>query len=393
MKLEKSKIDEEVYYYFLKSGEKRWMYRHKYKDTSGKRREKKKSSFETEKAAYRALLKVKADLLDGNHTKVENDQITVSQWLDIWYETYSVDWEVSTKKQRRLTIDDIINPRIGELKLLTLDRSTYKRLFINDLLKTFKPSTVNQYHTRFMAAVNAAVEDDILTRNKFGKMKVEDNEQSTNFLTPKELNTFLWLSKKQKNITSHTMIVLLAYTGLRQGEALGLKWKNIDFKQKTVTVEATRDNYGLRSPKTKNSYRTIGIDDLVIKQLKLYQKWCLERKFTNGEKLDKENDFVFISKNDAKPCSYMVLHNAIKNIYKACGEKDIKLNKITPHGLRHTHATTLINNGIPARTVAERLGNTVKVVNSLYSHSFKEIEDKAVSVFSDIISGANTGAN
>src|SRR5690625_6784104 len=75
-------------------------------------------------------------------------------------------------------------------------------------------------------------------------------------------------------------------------------WKNIDFQNKTVTVERTRDDDGVRSPKTKNSYRTIEVDDIVIKQLEKYQKWCIKIKFSLGMQFDKENDYVFITENN-----------------------------------------------------------------------------------------------
>lgn len=70
------------------------------------------------------------------------------------------------------------------------------------------------------------------------------------------------------NITNYTFLIVLAYTGLRKGEGLGLCWKDIDMKNLTLTVERTRDNKGVRPPKTENSYRTIDLDESIISQLK-----------------------------------------------------------------------------------------------------------------------------
>ncbi|GGN59545.1 site-specific integrase [Oceanobacillus indicireducens] len=392
MKLYKTDIDDEVYYYFLKNGEKRWMYRHKYKDTSGKRREKKKSSFETEKAAYRALLKVKADLLDGHHTKVESDQITVSQWLDIWYETYKGNWKISSRKQRKKIIKDKIKPLLGKYKLSQLDRGTYVREYINVLLEKYQPSSVQLYHRLFNIAINAAVEDEIIPRNRFKKVSIEKDEELDNFLTPEELNIFLHSAKKYVNFTNYTLIYLLAYTGLRRGEAYGLKWEDLNFKEKTLTVRRTRDHFGERTPKTKNSYRTIPIDDMVIKKMESYQKWCIKTKFKYGMKLDKEKDFIFITRLGATPANTNSVPQAFDAIYKYMKKDEINVRRITPHGLRHTHATILINNGVPPKTIADRLGNTVEMIYKVYSHSFKELEDKAVSTFIDVLNGAKPGA-
>ncbi len=72
--------------------------------------------------------------------------------------------------------------------------------------------------------------------------------------------------------------------------------------------------------------------------------------------------------------------------------ENISITRISPHGFRHTHATIIINNGVRPRTIANRLGNTVELVYKVYGHSFKELEIKAVNVFSETLTGS-TGAN
>lgn len=86
------------------------------------------------------------------------------------------------------------------------------------------------------------------------------------------------------------------------------------FKEKTVSVECTRDRYSDRPPKTKNSYRTIPIDDIVVNQLQVYQKWCIETKFAYGMKLDKKKDYVFISYQGGTPMEQILL-NIYLNVY------------------------------------------------------------------------------
>lgn len=393
MMLHKSKKDNEVYYYYLKNGEKRWMYRHKYYDAFGNRKEKKKSGFKSEKEALKALLEVKSSLLNGQIKKVENNQLTVSQWLDIWYETYSNEWEITSRIQRKNAIENQMKPLLGKYKLNELDRTTYIRVYINELLKKYSPNTVALFHRLFKIAINAAVEDEIIPRNRFNKISIAQEKELDNYLTPEELNIFLNAAKKYENITNYTFILLLAYTGLRKGEALGLKWRNINFDEKTITVECTRDRHGDRPPKTKNSYRTIPVDDVVIEQLKTYQKWCIATKLSYGMKLDKKNDYVFISHQGGTPMGVNTSKYLFDRIYKNLDKEGIKIKRISPHGLRHTHATILINKNIPPKTIAERLGNTVEMIYNVYSHSFKELEDKAVAAFSEsLLNGAKTGA-
>ncbi|WP_306821868.1 site-specific integrase [Bacillus pumilus] len=160
---------------------------------------------------------------------------------------------------------------------------------------------------------------------------------------------------------------------------MGLKWSDIDFNKNTITISRTRDSKGVRSPKTKNSYRTIRVGGELMKQLKLYRKWCKELKLSFGSHLE-DNDYVFINKCNATPVSDNFLNYAL---YKIFDENNIK--RITVHGLRHTHATILIGKKIPARAIADRLGDTPEMIHQVYSHSFEELEIETVDAFEDAI--------
>ncbi|MED4052962.1 tyrosine-type recombinase/integrase [Niallia taxi] len=375
MKLNKTKKDPELFYYFNAKNKKMWCYRHRYYDALGKRKEKSKQGFETEKDAYRALLEVKSNILNGEVKKVENSNLTVAEWLDIWYETHKNDWKITSQSQRENAIKYQMKPLLGKYKLAELDKSTYKRVFINTLLKKYEPSTVQLFHRLFKVAVNAAVDDEIIPRNRFNKITIETEKKDDNFYTADELKSFLSAAKDIENITNYTLILTLSFTGLRKGEALGLQWKNIDFASKTLTVERTRDNKGVRTPKTKNSYRTILIDDKLLKQLSIYKTWCKEFMLTYGHRL-KEADFIFISHQSGTPITDNTIMYSIKRIIKKTGS-----NKITPHGLRHTHATLLIGQRIPVKVIADRLGNTPQMILDIYGHSFKDLEEESVIAF------------
>lgn len=374
-KLYKSKIDKDLYYYFNAKKEKLWCYRYHYYDALGKRREKSKQGFETEQDAYRALLEVKSQIINGEVKQVENSNLTVSEWLDIWFETHKNEWEITSRNQRENAIKYQMKPLIGKYKLATLDKTTYKREFINKLLESYEPSTVRLFHRLFKVAINAAVDDEIIPRNRFNKITIPSEKVVDNFLTAAELKLFLATAKETENITNYTLILLLAYTGLRKGEALGLTWSDIDFNNKTITVQRTRDKYGARSPKTKNSYRTILVDDTLIRQLKLYRSWCKQTMLSFGKHLS-DDDFVFISYQTGKPTGENTLKYCFDRIIKKSGIK-----KITPHGLRHTHATLLISQRIPVKVIAERLGNTPEMILNTYGHSFKSLEEETVQAF------------
>lgn len=285
MKMYKTEKDDDLYYYFNAKEEKRWLYRYRYYDAFGKRREKSKQGFKSENEAYRALLEVKTSILNGDIKEVENENLTISEWLDIWYETNKNQWGISTRENRALIIETIFKPLLGKIKLLKLDKVTYKRLFINKLLNSHSPGSVRHYHALFKTAINAAVDTEILRRNRFNKISIpQPKKESENFYTAYELKKFLEAIERHENITNYTMVLLLALTGMRKGECMGLKWHDINFEDMTVSVNRTRDTKGVRPPKTKNSYRTIKVIGELTTQLKVYRKWCKELMLSFGKR-------------------------------------------------------------------------------------------------------------
>ena len=160
---------------------------------------------------------------------------------------------------------------------------------------------------------------------------------------------------------------------------LGLQWNNIDFENKTITIERTRDYHGVRKPKTKNSNRTIFVDDSLLNQLKMYRIWCKKIMLTYGKRWT-ETDYVLTSDRFGTPVSEKAVSNPIKRVVKETGMKSI-----TPHGLRHTHATIMLSKGIPLQTIADRLGNTPMMILRVYGHSLKELEIESVKTFIDAI--------
>ena len=377
----KSRKEPEVSSYTNKKGEKKWRFRHRYYDSLGNRKEKSSQGFPSENAAIRALLQVKSEIANGNAKKVEVDQLTVSEWMDIWYETHKNEWKITSQNYREKIIRLHIKPLLGHYRLQKLDKATYKRVFINKLLQSHEPSSVQLFHRIFKIAINAAVDNETLPRNRFSKITIPDlgKKTSENFLTANELKVFIAEAKQLDNRTNFIMILLLAYTGLRIGESLGLTWNDIDFEKKTITINRTRDRYGARTPKTEKSYRTILVDDFLLQHLATYRTWCTKIKFRYGSHLKSDN-FIFISPVSGNPCLDNTLRGCFKRICKKAG-----LKQITPHGLRHTHATLLIGQRIPVKIIADRLGNTPQMILDVYGHSFKELEEESVQAFGSLM--------
>lgn len=318
--------------------------------------------------------------------------MTVGEWLDIWFETNKRKWKPATATQRESFIRMQLKPLIGHVKLNKLDRLTYQRLFLDNLVDKYKPSTIRSFHVIMRTAINAAIEEEILLRNKLAGAVLPTKREGindNNFLTPDQLSVFLKTVEENEDITHSTLFHLLAYTGMRKGEALGLQWNNIDFDNRTIEIIKHRGSHGIGSTKTKNSERTIKVDEIVISQLKTYQKALKRILLKFGQKLT-PSTFIFLSLSSGEPLPPTGV-NANFNRMVAMAE----LPKTTVYGLRHSHATILLNNGIPVKAIAERLGNTPEMIHTVYGHVLKELEDKTVNVFSTSLkqSGATSGAN
>lgn len=216
-----------------------------------------------------------------------------------------------------------------------------------------------------------------LQKNKSYEIKKE-KESSWNFWTYEEFDLFI------KNVDDeyyYLIFYFLYYTGLRIGEAIALNWTDIDFKKKTLRVNKTFTNKignggsKIISPKTKNSIRTIDLDNSLLDLLKRHYE--SEKKIYGFN----ENMFVFGNINHL---NHTTLSRHLSIYIKNSGVK-----KITLHGFRHSHASLLINLGLDFKDVAERLGDTIEMVQSTYYHMFPEKKSNTVNALNKMLGTKN----
>lgn len=165
-----------------------------------------------------------------------------------------------------------------------------------------------------------------------------------------------------------TFFRLMIYTGARRGEALALEWTDIDFKNKTLTINKSlgvnrEQKVFLTTTKTDNSERTIDLDNttlLYLKELKLQSKSKIVFPNTKGE--------------------YQRLSTASDMLKKALS--DLGLKEIRLHDLRHTHASLLFASGANIKYVQHRLGHAkIETTLNIYAHVTKDTKKKDLSNF------------
>ena len=172
------------------------------------------------------------------------------------------------------------------------------------------------------------------------------------------------------------IILLTIFTGLRRGEVLGLEWQDIDFKNSSVTVRQASQyvsSIGIytKDPKTETSNRIISIPESITKLLKEYQRKQLKNRLLLGDKWIETNR-LFVQSNGAP------MHPDTITKWFRQFLQDKNLPHITFHGLRHTHATLLISQGLDVRTVSNRLGHAqTSTTLNIYAHAFAKMDREA----------------
>ena len=362
--------------YTTKNGETRYLFQTYLgiDPITGKERRTTRRGFKTMKEAKQAernlLLDVEENGLPSNQSDGFRDP-TFEELASLWLENYKTTVKPSTFENVRVKVEKMTEEHFKELKLKKITVAYCQRVVI-ELSKTYV--LYNHYLSVINRIFKYAVLMDILDSNPFDKVikpKSRQTQRKGNFLTKEELKEFLKLAKTATLSYFFPLVHLMSYTGLRQGEALALKWSDIDFENKKITVNKTaariKEKQTLQTPKTKNSKRVISIDPTTLSILKSWKKDQIKIYFKNGKHFEGDDNFIFTNQR----AEWVHIHNFIPYFKRFV--TDHKLKPITPHGLRHTHASLLFSAGVEPKNISDRLGHsTVQITLDLYTHITEE---------------------
>lgn len=362
--------------YTTKNGETRYLFQTYLgiDPATGKERRTTRRGFKTMKEAKQAernlLLDVEENGLPSNQSDGFHDP-TFEELASLWLENYKTTVKPSTFENVRSKVEKMTEEHFKELKLKKITVAYCQRVVI-ELSKTYV--LYNHYLSVINRIFKYAVLMDILDSNPFDKVikpKSRQTQRKGNFLTKEELKEFLKLAQTTTLSYFFPLVHLMAYTGLRQGEALALKWSDIDFENKKITVNKTavriKEKQTIQTPKTKNSKRVISIDPATLSILKSWKKDQIKIYFKNGKHFEGDENFIFTNQRG----EWVHIHNFIRYFKRFIA--DHKLKPITPHGLRHTHASLLFSAGVEPKNISDRLGHsTVQITLDLYTHISEE---------------------
>lgn len=362
--------------YTTKNGETRYLFQTYLgiDPATGKERRTTRRGFKTMKEAKQAernlLLDVEENGLPLNQSDGFQDP-TFEELASLWLENYRTTVKPSTFENVRSKVEKMTEEHFKELKLKKITVAYCQKIVI-ELSKSYV--LYNHYLSVINRIFKYAVLMDVLSSNPFDKVikpKSRQTQRKGNFLTKEELKEFLKLAQNTTLSYFFPLVHLMSYTGLRQGEALALKWSDIDFENRKITVDKTavriKEEQTIQTPKTKNSKRVISIDSATLSILKSWKKDQIKIYFKNGKHFEGDENFIFTNQRG----EWVHIHNFIRYFKRFIA--DYKLKQITPHGLRHTHASLLFSAGVEPKNISDRLGHsTVQITLDLYTHITEE---------------------
>lgn len=374
----KTKLDS--IYWYKHDGKKKFAYRYKYYDRLGKRREKTKQGFDSIEKAERALIELKANVLDGNESFVENDNITVLQLNELYTQSTSASWKPTSKRNHTYVMDSYILPAIGHYKAKNVNNIIIQNDLFNPLIeKDFKSGSLMSIYQRLNAIFSFGVKNDFLPRKKFTTPNLKNAKESVKrfAFSIEEMEFILEVLRTKYKITHYTSVAMLFLTGMRIGELRALMWKDIDFKSGYITIDETRDRYGARNPKTTNSTRRFPMNNSIINLLTHYKEW-FDEKMQRFSYRNPDNR-VFVNYAGTP-----IGENFLRRILELMTEKE-GIPHFTPHYLRHTFVTIQLMNNVPVTTVAALIGDTPDTVHKVYAHSLPKNEKDASMKMDELI--------
>lgn len=343
--------------------------------TNGKYDPIRKGGFRT-----RAEAKVVSDEIEYKLNKgqrIHNDPIPLSKYFEDWFTLYKTDVAQQTLNHYKDTLR-YIEEYFLDKPIQNIIRNDYQR-FLNEYGEKYSKEVMAKVHGHIKAAVDHAVEDEIIRINFANKVKVTGkppknrNEKYLEFEESEKL--YEELIKRLDKGLSYYGVLLLLVSGMRFEELVGLTRSDFDFDNHTINIEKTwgyKNSMpeGFGPTKNEQSIRIIGIDPKVMNEFKkLFMKIP-----------DNIKRLVFFSPSS----KYKVLsNNAInKSLRKTLEDLGFGDN-ITAHSLRHTHASALIYKKASVIYVSERLGHSSPdITYKRYAHVMKELrtEDESIAV-------------
>jgi integrase len=335
----------------------------------------------TRKDAERELRRLLRTLDTGEY--IEPSHMTVGQWLEQWLDTVRA--EVSPKSHERYAeiVRNFLVPALGHVPLVKLVapqlQEAYNRWASGGRLDGkdggLSPLTRRYIHTIVRSALSRAVEQQLLARNPADAFKKRLPKVERHELTTLSAEQSARLLDAIKASRLYWPVLLALSTGMRRGEILALRWRNVDLDRGALRVmeslEQTKSGLRFKPPKSGKT-RAITLPSFATEELRRFRREQAEELFRLG--IRQGGDTLVCGRADGRPHQPRSLTQEFTRLMRRV--KD--LPRIRLHDLRHSHATQLLLSGVHPKIAQERLGHsTIATTLDLYSHVTETMQTDA----------------
>ncbi|AYC29677.1 tyrosine-type recombinase/integrase [Paenisporosarcina cavernae] len=320
-------------------------------------------------------------------------EITVEDFFAFWMREYvEMKLKPNSVENYRITIKKHVLPVLGKYKLRSLTPHVLQEFLNNKIREGYSYKTVSIIKGILTKSLRQAVypykfinETPMQYVELIMSQERKPTKEKLKILTENDLKVLF--SNIKEGHAFYIPFMIGYFCGVRVGELCGLEWKHIDFREGTVTIEQqmTKEYYQTKdgknkalfvvsSPKSKASYREIAVSDSLLEILKKERTKQKENQLRYGEHYAKDSQYDFVCKKENGE-SYTP--NVIKWITRRFIKEELGID-FNYHSLRHTLATTLIENGVETKTVQSMLGHSrSSITQDTYTHLTEKMTRRA----------------
>ncbi len=331
-----------------------------YEDANGRKRY--ITSTTKTKQEMKAAVRKKLEDRD-NGIAYDSENLTVERYMDRWLESIKDRVRPGTFKPYEAIVRLHVKPTLGRTKLEKLNTMQLERLYRQKLDAGLSARRVRYIHVTIRKALKDAVRLQLLSRN-VADAAIAPRAVKTEIepLTHDQMRSLLDAATGDK---LRALYILAITTGMRQGELLGLQWKDIDLEVGTLRVSRSVYDGVISPPKTNAGRRTIRLSKLAMAAMRQHQVESAKRRIS---------EWVFPNARGTT-IGHQNLHNrSWKPLLKRAGLP----HSVRFHDLRHSCISLLLAHGVPIKVVSEMAGHAdVSITLSVYGHVLPDMQSTA----------------
>lgn len=327
------------------------------------------------------------ELLEAEGLPRPDTTVTVAQLLERWHKMIVATRRETTSINYRFMIDGHIVPfvlpsgrKLGSKKVASLTFDDVDALLDAKRDAGLAPSTRRLIRSMLVQALNQAVKWRIVRQNEAAmSTPVPIMRREGRTMTATQARRFM---KAAKDLPLGSLFMLMLMTGVRRGEALGLRWEDVDFKAGVISIrqQLQRIDGQLKATdvKTEKSRRSINLPKSMVEELKVLKS--NQGKARLGSELWQDTGYVFTTSIG----SPFDPRNVAERFQTACTRAGI--GKWHPHELRHTAASLMLAEGVPLQVVSSILGHaSIRITSDVYGHVLAPQRKQAAETLASVL--------